>query len=159
MESKTIYAMIGVTVILLTAGLLSSLLWLSVGFDQKNYNTYIVYMNETATGLNDDSPVKFNGVKVGMISSVELNKADPQKVTLLLKIEDDILISTSTHATLINQGITGTTYLGLSAGSAILTPLTKHGTEPYPVIPYTTSFLGAVCGNRHSFNVTRISHC
>ena len=147
MESKTNYTLIGITVLLLAAALLSSLLWLSVGLDRKNYNTYAVYMHEAAGGLSEESPVKLNGVKVGMISSIELSKIDPQKIKLLLKIADGTLITTSTHATLITQGITGTTYLGLTASTPTLTLLKKKGSQPYPVIPYKVSFLGQLQDN------------
>lgn len=141
MESKSNYTMIGIAVLLLSAALLSSLLWLSVGLDRKTYNTYVVYMHEAAGGLSEESPVKFNGVKVGSISSIELSKADPQKIKLLLKIADGTMITTSTQATLITQGITGTTYLGLTASTPDRTLLVKKGTQPYPVIPYKVSFL------------------
>lgn len=140
MEPKTNYTVVGVIVLILAAALLSSLLWLSVGFESKTYNTYIVYIDESVHGLGEDSPVKFNGVKVGRVTSIQLDNANPKKIKLLLKIESDVLITTSTHATLVTQGITGTTFLGLNATSSALTPLKKAPDEPYPVIPYTMSF-------------------
>lgn len=140
MESKTNYTLIGIAVLLLAAGLLFSLLWLSVGFERKKYTTYVVYIHESAGGLTEDSPIKFNGVKVGSINKIELSKIDPQNIKLLLNIEAGTLITTHTKATLITQGITGTTYLGLTATSPTLSPLLKQPNEPYPVIPYTASF-------------------
>lgn len=147
MEPKTNYTVVGVIVLVLAAGLLSSLLWLSVGFERKTYNTYLVYISESVHGLNEESSVKFNGVKVGMVSRIQLDKVNPQKIKLILKIEDGVAITTSTHATLITQGITGTTFLGLSASSPTLTPLTKTNDEPYPVIPYKTSFFNQIMEN------------
>jgi phospholipid/cholesterol/gamma-HCH transport system substrate-binding protein len=52
-----------------------------------------------------------------------------------LDIESDTPITTSTKATLISQGITGTTYVGLTATSASLQPLKQHSDEEYPIIP------------------------
>ena len=147
MESKTSYTLVGIIVLLLAVTLLSTLLWLSVGFDRKQYNNYIVYINESVHGLAEDSPVKFNGVKVGMVSKIQLDVAAPQKIKLLLKVEDGIPITTSTSATLITQGITGTTFLGLKATSSTLTPLKKPANEPYPVIPYMLSFFGQIENN------------
>ncbi|MDF1757383.1 MAG: MlaD family protein [Legionellaceae bacterium] len=140
MESKTNYTVVGLTTVVLMAGLLTASLWLSVGFDQKKYNTYIVYMCETVSGLNEDSQVKFNGVKVGAISGIEINKKDPQQVKLFLKIEAGTPITTSTQAALISQGITGTNYLGLTAKTPITTPLKAMPGEKYPVITYKPSF-------------------
>jgi phospholipid/cholesterol/gamma-HCH transport system substrate-binding protein len=147
LENKTNYTMVGIIVLLLSAALVSSLIWLSIGFDSKQYNEYIVYISESVHGLVDDSPVKFNGVKVGMISKVELDKRNPQKIKLLLKIDKGITITTSTRATLITQGITGTTFLGLKASSPTLTPLQKNGVDPYPVIPYSKSFFATIEDN------------
>ncbi len=147
MEAKTSYTLVGIIVLILAAALLSTLLWLSVGFDQKNYKTYIVYITESVHGLSDESPVKFNGVKVGMVSKVELDDTDPQKIKLELKIEAGVPITVGTRATLVTQGITGTTFLGLKAVSPSLAPLEKTGNEPYPVIPYTTSFFSLIEDN------------
>lgn len=153
MESKTNYTVVGLIVLVLAAGLLSAGLWLSVGFDRKEYDLYTVYMREPASGLNDDSIVKYNGVRVGLVSKIELNKFDPQQVKIQLKIEAGTPITSSTHATLINQGITGTTYLGLSATSPSLFPLQKIPGEPYPVIPYKPSFLSQLEKNINDVSI------
>ncbi|WP_112220020.1 MlaD family protein [Legionella quinlivanii] len=135
MEAKTNYTIVGLTVVILTAALLASALWLSVGFDQKKYKIYAVYIHEAVSGLSEDSPVKYNGVPVGSVAKIELSQIDPQQVKILLNIEEGTPITTSTTATLISQGITGTTYVGLSASSSELTPLKKIPKEPYPIIP------------------------
>ena len=135
MESKTNYTIVGLTVLILMAALLSTALWLSVGFNQKVYTFYTVYLRESVSGLSEESPVKYNGVQVGFVKKIKLNIDDPRQVELTLSIEKGIPITTSTSATLISQGITGVTFIGLSAGSSDLTPLQKMPGEPYPVIP------------------------
>jgi len=152
LESKTNYTIVGLSVIILIAGLITAAIWLSIGFDQKKYLIYAVYMHEAVSGLNEESLVKYNGVKVGMVDSIELSQVDPQQVKILLRIEEGTPITTSTRATLISQGITGTTYLGLSATSSTYMPLQKTPGEPYPVIPYQPSFF-----NQLEKNVTEIT--
>jgi phospholipid/cholesterol/gamma-HCH transport system substrate-binding protein len=127
-------------VLILGAALLSASLWLSVGFDRKKYKTYLTYIDEPVSGLTEESPIKYNGVRVGIVNSIELNDKNPQEVILVLRIEDDVPITESTEATLISQGITGTTYLGLSASSPSLVLLKKGLNAPYPVIPSKPSF-------------------
>ena len=153
MDSKTNYTLVGIIVLILVAGLLSAGLWLSVGFDAKAYDLYTVYVPEPVSGLSDDSIVKYNGVKVGVVNKIELNQFDPQQVKIQLKIEAGTPITTSTHATLISQGITGNSYLGLSATSPSLFPLQKTPGEPYPVIPYTPSFFSQLEKNIHDFSL------
>ena len=151
MESKTNYTVVGVMVLFLILGLITAALWLSFGFDNKKYDIYTVYADEAVSGLSDDSVVKYNGVKVGLVDKIELNDIDPEEVKKQLKIVEGTPITIGTRATLINQGITGTTYLGLSSNSSTLLPLEKTPGDPYPVIPYKRSFLG-----RFSRFVTRL---
>lgn len=135
MEAKTNHTMVGLAVVILAGALIAAGLWLSVGFEQKKYYTYAVYMREAVSGLNEQSPVKFNGVKVGFVSKIELNQQDPRQVEILLNIEEGTPITAGTAATLISQGITGNTYVGLSTSSSDLTPLRAAPNQPYPVIP------------------------
>jgi phospholipid/cholesterol/gamma-HCH transport system substrate-binding protein len=135
LETKTNYTIVGVAVLTLVVGLVVTMLWLSVGFNQKKYNIYTVYMHEAASGLTQDAPVKYNGVQVGYVKEIRLNQNDPRQVEILMSIEDGTPITTSTFATLNSQGITGVTYIGLSASTSNLTPIQKMPGEPYPVIP------------------------
>lgn len=141
MESKANYTVVGIAVVLMISALIVVGLWLSVGFDRKTYHYYTVYMQESVAGLNEDSLVRYNGVKVGLVSQIYLDRIDPQKVKLILKIEDGTPIFSSTKATLITQGITGNNYLGLATSSPDMTPLKTPAGEDYPVIPYESSFL------------------
>ena len=144
MESKTNYTIVGLVVLILAAGLLSAGLWLSVGFNQKVYANYTVYLHEAASGLSIDSPVKYNGVQVGVVKEIRINKNDPRQVEIILSVEQGTPITTSTSATLISQGITGVTYVGLAAASSDLTPLRKMPGEPYPVIPAKPSLFNQI---------------
>lgn len=140
MESKANYTLVGATVLLLLFGLLIASLWLSIGFDHKTYRTYVVYMRESVSGLNIDSVVKYNGVNVGYVRTININPQNPEQVELKLDIDVHAPITTSTEASLIMQGITGTTYLGLSSHSTTLSKLEARPGQPYPVIPYKRSF-------------------
>jgi phospholipid/cholesterol/gamma-HCH transport system substrate-binding protein len=139
LEAKTNYTLVGLIVIILASALLATTLWLSVGFDQKKYQIYAVYMHEAVSGLNEES-----GVQVGTVSKIELSRIDPQEVKILLKIVDGTPVTTSTTATLISQGITGNSYVGLSATSSDLTPLQKIPKEPYPIIPSRPSLFNQI---------------
>lgn len=152
MESKVNHTMVGFTVVILVIGLIIALLWLSTGFERKKYNYYLIYMHESVAGLSEESPVKYNGVRVGQVSDIELSTLDPQRVKILLAIEHGTPITVNTYGTLVTQGITGTTYLGLSATSPSFVPLQKTPGEPYPVIPTKPSFF-----NRLESNVNQIS--
>ncbi len=159
MESKANYSLVGLMVLILTAALLATSLWLSVGFDQKAYDRYLVYLQEAATGLSIDSPVKFNGVKVGYVKKIQLNDQNPREVILLLSIEQGTPITDSTYATLISKGITGISEVGLAATNNDLTPLKRKAGELYPVIPYKPSLFNQLDKvlKEVSVNVNKVS--
>jgi phospholipid/cholesterol/gamma-HCH transport system substrate-binding protein len=160
LESKTNYTIVGLIVLILAAGLLSAGLWLSVGFNQKKYSSYTVYFHESVAGLTQDAPVKYNGVQVGNVKKIKLNNNDPRQVEITLNIEEGTPITTSTSATLISQGITGVTYLGLSASTPDLTPLQKMAGEPFPVIPSKPSLFNQLDSilKEVSENVNKLSN-
>jgi phospholipid/cholesterol/gamma-HCH transport system substrate-binding protein len=147
LESKANYTIVGIAVVLLLFGLITAALWLSEGFDRKTYHDYLVYMEEPVTGLSEGSLIKYNGVKVGLVSSIMLD-TNPQWVKLRLQIEDGTPITVSTVANLIPQGITGTTVLGLSVTSSDLTPLKALPGQPYPIIPYHPSIFNKLEMNK-----------
>lgn len=159
MEEKTNYTIVGLAVLILTGALIAVALWLSVGFEQKKHYTYAVYIHEAVSGLSEEAPVKFNGVKVGTVKQIELNPQDPQQVELLLSIEEGTPITTSTSATLISQGITGASYVGLSASSSDLTPLPREPGKPYPIIPSKPSLFNQLDSvlKEVSENVNKVS--
>lgn len=140
MESKTNYTIVGISVVALLVGLITAALWLSEGFNHKTYKNYLVFMQEAVSGLSEGSLVKYNGVKVGVVKSITLDK-NPRLVQLLLEIEEGTPVTVDTVASLIAQGITGTTYLGLSVTSSDPTPLEAEPGCDYPVIPYRPSLL------------------
>ena len=98
-------------------------------------------MNEPVSGLSVQSSVRFNGVLIGYVKSIALNHEDPQQVRLLLAIEEGTPVTVSTSATLKSQGITGMSYIGLSASSGQDDLLKRAPDEPYPVIPAKPSLL------------------
>ena len=141
MESKTNYTLVGFLVLFLFGSLIATCLWLSVKFDKRSYNTYVVYLSEPVNGLTEESPVKYNGVKVGQVRKITLSPENPQKVRVELSIAEGTPITVSTEATLIALGITGVTCIGLVADNTSLEPLLTKPGEKYPVIPYKPSFL------------------
>lgn len=141
MEPKINYTIVGIFVVALTTALVLALLWLSAG-KRKEHDNYLVYMNEAVTGLNDQAPVKFNGVEVGYVDDISLNPKNPAQVRLIVSIERDTPISQATVAKLMLQGITGVTYIGLKMDKTKKPlPLVKLPDEEYPIIASAPSLL------------------
>jgi len=141
MESRVNYTIVGLFVVIFMFGLMFIGYWFSGGRHNKDYRTYEVYMREAVSGLSEQSPVKFSGVTVGFVKKIALNPNNPQEVRLLLSIETGTPVTTSTVATLMSQGVTGITFVGLKATSAHAPLLTATPGYSYPVIKAVPSLL------------------
>lgn len=141
MESKVNYTNVGLFVIILTAFLCVAIVWLTTEGHGKEYRTYVVYVHEDVTGLSDESPVRFNGVKVGFVHDIALDHHNPKLVKLELRIERNVNITTSTYAILNAQGITGVVYVNLKAETESAPKLVAETGQRFPVIPSRPSLL------------------
>lgn len=135
MESKVNFAVVGAFVLILGALLIGGVLWLSSGKSYRHsYDTYLVYMNETVSGLNPDAPVRYRGVRVGGVRRIALAPGNVELVQLTLDIEHGTPVKQDTVAVLRSQGLTGITTVELSGGSRDSPPLQSGPGEEYPVI-------------------------
>ncbi|HHA19835.1 MAG: hypothetical protein DRQ39_01945 [Gammaproteobacteria bacterium] len=138
MESKLNYTVVGLFVVLLLAGLIMAVLWLSGHNSNQQYQFYRVFMTESVSGLSTDSSVKYLGVDVGTVTDIGLNSENSQQVELLLKIDQNVPIKTDTVATLKFFGITGLAFIEL-AGTDNNSPLLSVDSDSYPVIASSPS--------------------
>ncbi len=125
----------GAFVLCLGAILIVTVLWLASGGNlQKKYVLYLAILDESVAGLNINAPVKYHGVDVGKVKSINLDVHNPELVRLIFAIERDIPIKVDTVAVLKTQGLTGIAYIELDGGAVNAAPLVANGDEKYPVI-------------------------
>jgi phospholipid/cholesterol/gamma-HCH transport system substrate-binding protein len=140
LDPKVNYTAVGLFVVVLSLALAAAVFWLS-SENVQSYNKYLIFFKEPVSGLTDKAPVKFNGVQVGYVQDIRLDPDDPQEVRLIVKVDSKTPITKSTTATLMAQGFTGNTFIGLKARTPNAPPLQKNIGEPYPVIPSEASLL------------------
>lgn len=141
METKVNYTLVGAFVVMLTLAIGFSILWLSSVGTRKAYDRYVIYMSEAVSGLNKQASVKYNGVDVGFVEQIKIDRKNLQRVRLLVKIEEETPITESTTATLVSLGITGLTYIELSTKEPQSPRLKKKPGERFPVIKSQPSLL------------------
>lgn len=142
MESKVNFAVVGAFVLILGALLIGGVLWLSSSKSySKAYDTYLVYMSESVSGLNLDAPVRYRGVQVGGVRRIELAPGNAEQVKLTLDIEHGTPVKQDTTAVLRVQGLTGIAHIELSGGSSGSPPLEAARGEKYPVIHSSPSLM------------------
>lgn len=147
MNAKVNFVAVGVFVLLLTVALIAGVLWLSAGGTHKGDVPYVVYTNESVSGLSKDAVVNYRGVKVGRVKQIELDPKDPRRVRILLLVHPGTPIKEDTVAALELQGLTGIANINLTGGSPNSPLLTAKPGQRYPVIKSKTSLLGRLDQN------------
>lgn len=115
--------------------------WMLRPSDEMEMKKYVIYFNESVLGLNLDAPVKYRGITVGKVVKLGINPKNTEQVRVVISVNKDTPIKTSTVAKLTAQGITGLTYINLSLGdknSPLLMEVPPG--EKYPVIKTVPSF-------------------
>lgn len=133
MQSQVNYTLVGLFVLLLGAALVATVSWLTLGGENRVYDRYRVYFHESVAGLNLKATVRYRGVQVGQVASIELDHDHPDQVDVVLNIERGTPIRRDTIATLSTRGLTGVASVELSGGAQSL-PLEKKADQELPVI-------------------------
>ena len=133
MERNANYALVGLASTILVIGLLVFIVWLTGAQWSKPYDFYDIVFRGPVHGLSKGGEVDFNGIKVGDVTTVSLDKHNPQNVIARVRISTDVPVRQDSFATLEPQGITGVSYVQITAGTATK-PLLKD-TVPEGVVP------------------------
>ncbi len=141
MDPKVNYPLVGLFVVVLGAALAAIIVWLSGGTEQQVYKTYVAYMYESVAGLNPRAPLKYRGVDVGQVRQISIDKKNPERVRLLLDIEEGTPVKTDTVAVLSMQGLTGLAFVDLTGGSKNALELQAAPGQRYPEIKVGPSLL------------------
>lgn len=139
MQTKINYAVVGAFFLGLLLVGITLILWLSSGISWERYQTYVIYMKESVTGLNIDSSVEYNGVNVGSVKRIELNQSDPHLVEVYVSLKEKTPVTEGTSATLTTRGLTGLAFIALQDKGDDLKPLLAKSGEDYPVIKTSPS--------------------
>ncbi len=133
METRPNYAVIGAFAILATLAVAAFVLWLGQSQFQRDYKAYDIVF-EGPVSLEDGSAVRYIGIKVGEVSTVRIDRADPSKVRARIRIDRETPVKTDSTASIQLAGITGVTFVQISAGSPTARLLEAKPGEPVPQI-------------------------
>lgn len=144
METRANYLLVGGFVLLLSAGLAVFVLWFAkLQFDAE-YARYTIRFAGTVTGLNEGSPVRYSGVRVGEVIAVRLDQEDPSHVLVTIEVESTTPVRQDTRASLEIEGLTGARYVLLKGGTPESQPIAREPGQKYAMIPSQTSGLQQV---------------
>lgn len=117
MERNANYALVGLSTLILTVALMVFVVWLARVRINAEYDLYDVVFQGPVRGLNEGGEVHFNGIKVGEVTKIALDKLNPRNVIARVRVTEDVPIRVDSYATLEPQGITGLNYIQITAGT------------------------------------------
>ncbi|MDF1708370.1 MAG: MlaD family protein [Paracoccaceae bacterium] len=117
METRARYILVGIFTLLSLAAALGFILWLAKVQIDRTYAQYDIVF-DTVAGLGQASAVQYNGVDVGKVQNIALDRFDPSLVRVRIEIYASTPIRQDTVATLASQGVTGVSFVALAGGRA-----------------------------------------
>jgi phospholipid/cholesterol/gamma-HCH transport system substrate-binding protein len=143
METRSNYVMVGAVTMALLVGVLLFVVWLA-GLSNKKTRCYDIYFAQGVGGLNKGSNVTFSGVPVGQIEQISLLPSRPEFVWVRIEIDDQTPVLQGTSAQIKGVGFTGVSEIQLDGAIKGAPPITQIGPQGCPVLPATSSGLGAL---------------
>jgi phospholipid/cholesterol/gamma-HCH transport system substrate-binding protein len=128
---------------LLLTGLLLFTVWLA-GLSNKAAKCFDIYFSQGVGGLNKGTGVTFAGVPVGEIKQISLLPERPEFVWVRIEVDAETPVLQGTTAQIKGVGFTGVSEIQLDGAVKGAPPITQVGPQGCPVLPATSSGLGAL---------------
>ncbi len=138
MENRSHALIAGLFALLLGLSAVASLWWF--GGQQEAANDYLVLTKKTISGLSMQAQVRYRGVRVGKVESVELDPNDVSNTLIRISIRKTIPVTQGTTAKLGFQGVTGIAHVLLEDDGKNAAPLVA-GSGDLPIIPMQDSLI------------------
>lgn len=116
METRASYIVVGSFVAVLMLSLVAFVGWLGGTSLTQTFDRYRILFEGTVTGLQIGSPVRFQGITVGSVASIQLDPTNIDRVLVEVDLEPGTPVREGSVATLQAQGITGVVFVLISGG-------------------------------------------
>jgi phospholipid/cholesterol/gamma-HCH transport system substrate-binding protein len=141
-ERNAHYALVGLISLLITIAAVVFIFWLARFSFTKQFDVYDVEFHGAVRGLSSGGQVFFNGIRVGEVTKLSLDRTDPNRVVARIRTTSDAPVRVDSTATLEPLGITGVNYIEIGAGT-VSKPLLKDVT-PSTQVPVIQTRTGAL---------------
>lgn len=127
MENRSHALMTGFFTIALVVAAVLAGLWFNR--DSTTRVPYVIATTQSIPGLNPQATVRYRGLEVGKIDSIDFNPGRSGEILISLMLDPDTPVTTTTYARLGYQGVTGIAYIQLDddkTGSPLLNSDKQH---------------------------------
>ena len=144
METRASYVLVGVFVLLMVAAAGLFVIWLGRYQAEEAFALYDIYFSESVSGLQKGGAVRYQGVEVGRVEDIRIDRENIQRVKARIRLERGTPIREGATATLELQGITGLVFIQIKGGPNDQPMLPERLEEPIPTIPSRPSFTAQI---------------
>lgn len=144
MERHANYGLIGGLTIGLLVAAFAFVFWLGQAQFASSFDEYRIVFTGPIRGLSEGSEVQFNGIRVGEITKIRLDPRNPNRVHTDVRVTDGTPVRVDSTAATESQGITGVSYIQISAGSPRRPLLKEASSDSMPVIRAEDSTMQAL---------------
>ncbi|HMK89668.1 MAG TPA: MlaD family protein [Methylocystis sp.] len=131
METRANFALIGLFALAVVFASFAFIYWVAGASGGVGMNTYELVVRGSVEGLTTGSAVQFNGLKVGEVKSLEIDREDPSLVDVLIDVDKRTPVKADTRARLDVRGLTGVAYVALVGGTREAADLKPRPGEKY----------------------------
>lgn len=118
MENRANYAIVGLFTLAVMAGVFGFVLWFTRAAETGDRKIYRVVFVGSVSGLSRGASVRFNGLRVGEVTGIQISPSDPSRVIAAISVDSDTPIKIDTKSRLESQGLTGVSSIQLTGGAA-----------------------------------------
>jgi len=116
MENRAHALAAGLFVLVLGIALVAVAFW--IRGEPIAQDVYVLHTRGSVTGLNLQAPVRYRGVEVGKVETIQFDPSDPRIILVGIGVKSGTPITRGTYAQLAAQGVTGLSYVQLSDAGA-----------------------------------------
>ena len=120
--------MAGLFTLLLGIAAVASIWWF--GGKREVSNDFVVVTKQNVTGLSPQGQVRYRGIGVGKVQSINLDPKDVRNILIRIRVNDTVPVTRGTTAKIGFQGITGIAHILLEETGRDATPLQSDDDEP-----------------------------
>ena len=139
METRASHLLIGTFVLVFIGAALGFIVWLAKVDIDRQFDYYAIFFDGAVSGLSIGGDVRFNGIPVGTVSSIDIDPNNPARVRVIVEVQHETPIRVDTVASLEMQGITGVAFVQLKGGSPGAPMLAAASADDMPEIKSTSS--------------------
>ena len=130
MENRARYGLIGAFVLVCILAGFGFVYWIANTGGIGARSVYTIRFEQPVSGLLPGANVLFNGVRVGAVSAIALDPAEPRRVTATVAIDPGTPVRADTQVDITFQGLTSAPAIALRGGAPDAPKLTARNGAP-----------------------------